>query len=698
MPLLIVISPKLAVREYHFEGTVTIGRHENNRIQLTEEKASRFHCRVKLERNQAVIEDLESANGVFVNGLRVRSQALSHNDRVVIGGTTIIFCEDDSEEKVGGTSSLVASISSSCNAVIPDDFKIVPTAPARPSGKNLSGPVVESPVKEAVRPAVRKAAPKSDHHFAALLMLGFGCAAAAGFAYVMTRPAVPAPAAGNGTVRAATVVEKVALPLPVQSVKPTPEVVAVEVVPAKPEVPRVSLEEQLKTALAIRDRALASRNFLGAKAALQSFLNGLRVEEMEGAAAKQAKTELSDTTKVVSAALELILKQTREAFKAGQFRVVNQNCSSLISNDPNGPIGKEARAMLEQIDERTTEIAAVAKTKALEAIARGQLAEARGVLDGVSSQLTGTRWAGEIDALNLHTLISMRFLEEMEAARKKKAAAGEAVPIVSATKKIEGTLAGLNGLTARIKSGQAELTVSLRNVETKDLFDTLDALELSNRYGELSCLWQILGRPEDAKAASESALKRPGAVPLAAALAGLRTDSTTVKVYDFNGWRQQTDWEAVSGSWLTQDGKYVLESGDGGETALKVDRIGGAFPLAKARIGFDFEIRSPETGWFFICEFGNATQAAEVVFTANEATLRDKTGGKQAAAAFKYEGKTGGSRVELAIDGDTATLQVDGQPAATMNVPGLSKISGTLTFQARQCACAIDNVVLRSQK
>ena len=61
----------------------------------------------------------------------------------------------------------------------------------------------------------------------------------------------------------------------------------------------------------------------------------------------------------------------------------------------------------------------------------------------------------------------------------------------------------------------------------------------------------------------------------AVVLAGCAENSKNFHLFDFTDWRQQTHWEAVSGSWLTQDGKYVLESRDGGETFLKPDSVGG---------------------------------------------------------------------------------------------------------------------------
>ena len=120
MATLIVISPNLRVREYAIESVVTIGRHESNAIELTEEKASRFHCRIVPKDGQQVVEDLGSANGVFVNGLKIKSQPLNHNDRIGIGATTIVFSEGPTFQEHPETRELVSSVSSAALAIVPE--------------------------------------------------------------------------------------------------------------------------------------------------------------------------------------------------------------------------------------------------------------------------------------------------------------------------------------------------------------------------------------------------------------------------------------------------------------------------------------------------------------------------------------------------------------------------------------------------
>ena len=53
---------------------------------------SRFHCQIKRQGDQLLIEDLDSTNGTFVNGVRVQQPTpLSVGDVALLGHETVIF-------------------------------------------------------------------------------------------------------------------------------------------------------------------------------------------------------------------------------------------------------------------------------------------------------------------------------------------------------------------------------------------------------------------------------------------------------------------------------------------------------------------------------------------------------------------------------------------------------------------------------
>ncbi|MBK8261491.1 MAG: FHA domain-containing protein [Nannocystis sp.] len=68
------------------EEEITIGREAGNTIQLTEQNVSRQHARLTLGADGWVLEDLDSYNGIKVNGVPVETQvALNEGDIVQIG-------------------------------------------------------------------------------------------------------------------------------------------------------------------------------------------------------------------------------------------------------------------------------------------------------------------------------------------------------------------------------------------------------------------------------------------------------------------------------------------------------------------------------------------------------------------------------------------------------------------------------------
>src|SRR4051812_11671611 len=65
---------------------ITVGRQDGNTIRLTERNVSRQHARLSKLEGGYRIEDLDSYNGVLLNGTRIEKQSdLKDGDRVGIG-------------------------------------------------------------------------------------------------------------------------------------------------------------------------------------------------------------------------------------------------------------------------------------------------------------------------------------------------------------------------------------------------------------------------------------------------------------------------------------------------------------------------------------------------------------------------------------------------------------------------------------
>src|SRR5438445_5562537 len=65
---------------------ITIGRKEGNTIRLTERNVSRKHAKLLKANGTIYIEDLQSYNGIKVNGDRIAGRApIAEGDRIQIG-------------------------------------------------------------------------------------------------------------------------------------------------------------------------------------------------------------------------------------------------------------------------------------------------------------------------------------------------------------------------------------------------------------------------------------------------------------------------------------------------------------------------------------------------------------------------------------------------------------------------------------
>src|SRR5271170_4970364 len=65
---------------------ITIGRKEGNTIRLTERNVSRRHARIVRSNGSVLVEDLDSYNGVKVNGARIQGRInVNEADRIQIG-------------------------------------------------------------------------------------------------------------------------------------------------------------------------------------------------------------------------------------------------------------------------------------------------------------------------------------------------------------------------------------------------------------------------------------------------------------------------------------------------------------------------------------------------------------------------------------------------------------------------------------
>jgi len=70
---------------------ITIGREDDNDIQLNDDRISRFHAKLQDDGGRIILTDLDSTNGTRVNGHAVQMKVLQNGDLVTIGRCVLLF-------------------------------------------------------------------------------------------------------------------------------------------------------------------------------------------------------------------------------------------------------------------------------------------------------------------------------------------------------------------------------------------------------------------------------------------------------------------------------------------------------------------------------------------------------------------------------------------------------------------------------
>ncbi len=88
-------------RKYEINKTeISVGRSEESDIKIDDPDVSRNHAVVEARPNAFIITDLESTNGMLINGSKMKTHRLVDGDRIQLGNVTILKFNylDDIEE------------------------------------------------------------------------------------------------------------------------------------------------------------------------------------------------------------------------------------------------------------------------------------------------------------------------------------------------------------------------------------------------------------------------------------------------------------------------------------------------------------------------------------------------------------------------------------------------------------------------
>ncbi|MDM0112877.1 FHA domain-containing protein [Variovorax sp. J22R133] len=93
MSKLILFSEPNKVKQVELKGAeTTIGRALENDIVVNQSRVSRRHAAIVTQGEGFIVKDLESQNGIYVNGTRIdMSHVLKHGDEIMIGDCKMRF-------------------------------------------------------------------------------------------------------------------------------------------------------------------------------------------------------------------------------------------------------------------------------------------------------------------------------------------------------------------------------------------------------------------------------------------------------------------------------------------------------------------------------------------------------------------------------------------------------------------------------
>jgi len=98
MPRVVLTHEGAVLKEYPLDKErITIGRKPHNDIQLDDPTVCGQHASILMLQN-AYIEDMNSTNGILLNGKKVTRRQLNHGDIIKIGRHELKFIDDNAEE------------------------------------------------------------------------------------------------------------------------------------------------------------------------------------------------------------------------------------------------------------------------------------------------------------------------------------------------------------------------------------------------------------------------------------------------------------------------------------------------------------------------------------------------------------------------------------------------------------------------
>lgn len=85
---------------YLLKDVLMVGRSSECHVLIERDGVSRRHCSFHFQENKVVIRDLNSTNGTFLNGSKIREAVVRPGDKVLVGDCTLYLLSNESQESL----------------------------------------------------------------------------------------------------------------------------------------------------------------------------------------------------------------------------------------------------------------------------------------------------------------------------------------------------------------------------------------------------------------------------------------------------------------------------------------------------------------------------------------------------------------------------------------------------------------------
>ncbi len=96
----IVVRDKSGEHDHIVGSTSSIGRHPRSTICLHDALVSKRHAIIRQVAGEYLYEDLDSANGSFLDGVKITKHKLQDGDEITLGKVTLVFYAESEGEKL----------------------------------------------------------------------------------------------------------------------------------------------------------------------------------------------------------------------------------------------------------------------------------------------------------------------------------------------------------------------------------------------------------------------------------------------------------------------------------------------------------------------------------------------------------------------------------------------------------------------